>query len=111
MSTIECIVSELDGLYEQIQDARNKILAHNDRSVFTEGVPLGNFPEGQDENYFLALGRLCSMIWNKFPNSNCPYGARLFDFAKSGISGDPLCPCNEARELRELIVDAFPKVA
>ena len=110
VSAIECIVLELNGLYEKIEDARNKILAHNDRSVFAKGLPLGSFPKEQDENYFLALGRLCSMIWNKFPNRNWPYGARVFDFTKSGMCGDPLCPSNEAKQLRQLILDAFPRL-
>ena len=105
------IESELDSLYEKLKDARNKILAHNDRSVFANDVPLGNFAEGDDERYFRALGRLCSMILNKFPNKNWPYGARVFDFTKSGIYGDSLRPSNDARELSDLIVGAFPKIA
>ena len=111
MSNIEGISLELDNLYKKIKDARNKILAHNDRSVFAKGLPLGSFPKGQDENYFLALGQLCSMIWNKFPNKNWPYGARVFDFTKVGMCGDSLCPSNDARELRKLIVGAFPKAS
>ena len=106
-STIRGISLELDNLYKQIKDVRNKILAHNDRSVYAMDLPLGSFPEGQDEGYFLALGQLCSMIWNKFSKKTSPYGDRVFDFTKSGICGDPLCPSNEARALRKLIVDAF----
>ena len=110
MPTIRDIASELDGHYRRIEDLRNKILAHNDRSVFVTGSPLGSFPEGDDETYFRALGQFCSMVWNKFPNRNWPYGARTFEFTKSGIVGDPFCPSNEATELRKLIVDALPSI-
>ena len=108
-STIEAIALELDGLYTKIEDARNKILAHNDRSVFAKGLPLGSFPNSKDENYFLTLAQLCSMIWEKFPNGNWPYGARVFDFTKSGICGDPLCPSSDAKEMTKLILSSFPK--
>ena len=111
LEIIAGIADELDSLYEKLKDARNKILAHNDRSVFANDAPLGSFAEGEDEGYFGALGRLCSMIWNKFPNQNRPYGARVFDFRKSGMCGDPLCPSSDARELANLIVGAFPKMA
>ena len=107
-STIREISAELNGFTEQIRDARNKILAHNDRLVFGEGSLLGSFSEGDDERYFRDLGVLCSMIWNKFPNRNVPYGTRVFEFKKSGIDGESLCPSNEASELRELIVNALP---
>ena len=106
-STIAGIVSELDNLYRKIQDVRNKILAHNDRSIFANDVSLGSFQVGDDEIYFGALGRLCSIIWNKFPNKNWPFGRRVFDFTKSGIDGDALCPSNDARKLSDLIVAAF----
>ena len=102
------IATELEGLHAQIEDARNKILAHNDRTVFEKDLLLGGFRPGDDERYFRTLGQLCSMIWNKFPNRNWPYRARTFEFAKSGMDGDSLCPSNEAKKLRELIVDAFP---
>ena len=107
-STIREIAAKLNDFYDQIKDARNKILAHNDRVVFGEGSLLGSFSEGDDERYFRDLGVLCSMIWNKFPNRNVPYGARTFEFTKSGIDGDSLCPSNEASVLRELIVEALP---
>ncbi len=110
MHTIDRLASELDDLYKQIEELRNKILAHNDRSVYVKGTPLGNFPKGEDETYFHFLGRLCLMIWNKFPNENWPYGARVFDFSRAGIDGDQLCPSNEARELLELIVNAVPNI-
>ena len=111
MSTIRDFALELDGLYKNIEDVRNKILAHNDRFVFRKRLPLGGFLEGDDEKYFRTLGQLCSMIWNKFSNRNWPYGTPTFDFIESGIFGDLSCPSNEARELRKLIVEALPRIA
>lgn len=107
-SALRKIAAELDRLYTQIEDARHKILAHNDRAVFENDSPLGGFREGDDKGYFRALGQLCSMIAKKFPDTNSPYGTRTFDFTKYGMDGDSLCPSNEAKELRRLIVDAFP---
>ena len=109
MRTIEGIALVLDSLYKQIEGARNKILAHNDRSIFAKGLPLGGFPNGRDEDYFLALSQLCTIIWNKFPNRNWPYGDRAFVFTRTGMCGDSLCPSNDARELRKLIVGSFLK--
>ena len=108
LPAVEGIAATLDGLYRQIEDLRNKILAHNDRSVFAKGSPLGSFQEGEDEHYFRTLGQLCSMIWNKFPDGDWTLGARIFEFTKAGICGDVLCPSNDARELDRLIVGAYP---
>ena len=44
-SAVKELTSVLDGLYRQVKDVRNKILAHNDRSVFTSDTPLGRFPK------------------------------------------------------------------
>ena len=52
LPTINGLASELDGLYKQIEEVRNKILAHNDRSVYVKGTPLGNFPQGEEEPIF-----------------------------------------------------------
>ena len=109
--TIRELASELDRFGAKIADGRNKILAHNDRLVFEKNLPLEGFSKGDDEKYFHTLGQFCSMIWNKFPNSNWPHGNRTFNFPKSGICGDSLCPSNEARELRKLILDALPRSA
>ena len=112
--SISAFTTELNNLYEKLKPVRNKILAHNDRSVFAKNETLGIFPEGEDENYFRALGKLCSMIWKKFPDLNkllLPYGDRSFEFTKSGISEDPLCPAYDARQLSDLIVGAIPKIS
>ena len=112
---INDIVSELDEFYKFIEELRNKILAHNDLSVFENNQPLGGFPEGEDENYFCALGQLCSMIWNKFPDlkqSLLSYGLsfRSFHFTKSGIPEDSSDSSYKARKLIDLIVGAIPEI-
>ena len=86
-SEIQDIASELDGLYQKIKNLRNKILVHNDRAVYTDGQSLGEILEGEDEEYFLALGKLCKIVWNKFPIRDWPYGPPTFEFTKSGIHG------------------------
>ena len=83
LSTVEDLASELEHLHAQIDEVRNKVLAHNDRTVYVRGTPLGSFPQGEDERYFLALAQLCSLIWNKFPDDTWPNAARVFDFAKT----------------------------
>lgn len=110
-SEIQDIVTELTELYQKINDLRNKLLVHNDRLVFAKGQSLGGFPEGEDESYFLSLGKLCTIIWRRFPSHGWPYGPRTFEFTKSGILGDSLCPSNAARKLRNLIVEAYPESA
>ena len=104
---IKKLASELDGLYQKIKPARNQILAHNDREAVVKNSRLGEFQKGEDERYFQALGEFCSMVWCKVSNRTGPFLSPTFEFTKSGISRDYLCPANEARETRKLIVNAF----
>lgn len=108
---IQDIATELAKLYQKINDLRNKILVHNDRLVFAKGQSLGSFMEGDDESYFLSLGKLCTIIWTKFPSPGWPYEPRTFEFTKSGIPMDSFCPSNAARKLSKLIVEAYPESA
>ena len=110
-SEIQDIATKLAKLYQKINDLRNKILVHNDRLVFRKGQSLGGFLEGEDESYFHSLGKLCTIIWRRFPSPGWPYGPRTFEFTKSGILGDSLCPSNTARKLSKLIVEAYPESA
>ena len=103
------IVSGLEEFYQRIESARNKIIAHNDRPTFRENEALGGFEKGDDEKYFKALARLCSMIRDKFCKSGGVYFNRVFHFTKSGLqdSYDPSC---EASELRKLVVGQICKL-
>lgn len=106
---IDKIVSELDRFYQSIEPARNKIIAHNDRSTFRKNAALGGFVQGHDEKYFEALARLCSMIQDKFCKSGGLYSNRVFKFTKSGLQ-DPYDPSYEASELRKLVVGQICKL-
>ena len=103
------IVSKLDSLYQKIKPLRDKILVHNDQSIFENNQTLGEFTKGEDEMYFLKLGELCSMIWNKFPHPGWHYGSRIFEFTITGIIENSPCPCNNARKLCQLLVESYPE--
>lgn len=100
---VDEIVSELDRFYQCIEPARNKIIAHNDRSTFRKKEALGGFEKGDDEKYFKALAKLCSMIRDKFCKSRWLYSNRVFKFTKSDPQG------REASELRKLVVGQICK--
>jgi hypothetical protein len=44
-----------------IKPARNKLLAHSDRTAVLSGKPLGGFPEGKDKDFFGALEKICDI--------------------------------------------------
>jgi len=44
-----------------IKPARNKLLAHLDREAVLSGLPLGEFPEGEDKRFFEALQKICNI--------------------------------------------------
>jgi len=44
-----------------IKPARNKLLAHSDRTAVLSGKPLGGFPEGKDRDFFGALKNICNI--------------------------------------------------
>lgn len=102
------IASELDSFHRCIEPARNKIIAHIDRATFRKKEALGGFGEGDDERYFKALAKLCSMIRDKFCKRRWPYSKMVFKFTKSGIQ-DPYDPGCEASELRKLVVGQICK--
>jgi len=66
IKTIQNIVSRLDILFEKIKPARDKLLAHNDLKTHMEKATLGEFPEGLDKEYFLALQELADKVNKKW---------------------------------------------
>lgn len=102
-SKVEQIVIRLEKFIDHVRPARNKIIAHNDRSIAVNNTVLGKFPSGMDERYFRALGELVSLIWEKWLKTSNPLTNRVFKFTKSGLDNDALCPSNDAKELREYI--------
>ena len=62
------ILKELESLQAITEDfrgyikcARNKLLAHLDRTAVLSGEPLGAFPEGKGKAFFDALQRICDI--------------------------------------------------
>ena len=103
---IKKIREGLFRFYEFNIEVRNKILAHNDRGIFRTNASLGSFPRGEDEKYFSLLAEFCTLIWNRFhTDANMVVPQRVFEFLKYGLERDNLCPSNDARILRSLIVD------
>ena len=102
------IVQGLDEFYQFIKPARDKVIAHNDRLAMQSSRFLGEYPSKMDERYFLQLGRLCEMIWNKWGPRDGPYDKnRVFCFGPEGIPDDPLCPSTGSRQLAN-VVTAHP---
>ncbi len=65
----ESVTADLDRLYTttqafhaNIEDARNKLLAHFDKDTFVSGKALGDFPEGDDVKFIAALEELCNIF-------------------------------------------------
>jgi len=54
---------------KHIKEARNKLLAHNDKCVFLTGKILGEFPNGEDEEFLKALEDICNITHNVCFNS------------------------------------------
>ncbi len=106
---INRLISKLELFYQtHVREARNKILAHNNLSTYLDDKALGEFEQGEDEDYFRNLVEFCTIVWKKIPNKNGPQ--RSFTFTKSGLVNDPLCPVAEGEELGELIVNAFASI-
>lgn len=102
---IKYLNEELEVGYNHIKSARNKMLAHNDRTVLNSRISLGGFPEGVDEDYFRALGELCILIREKFQlDYPRPLSNKKYHFSKDGKPGDPNCPARHAREFRDMLV-------
>ena len=99
----------MESFIEKIKPVRNKMLAHNDYRTYMDNHILGLFSENDDEKYFQDLAKLCTLVWNKVPDNNTYNRKTIFEFSRSGIVNDPLCPANEARALRDLIIQGLKK--
>ena len=104
------IIEDTNNISKRIKSARDNIIAHNDRETILEELNLVVFFEGEDEIYFRSIGKFCTLIWSKWgPKCNHVDRIRSFDFTKSGIPGDLLCPANAAKEFCKLIMDAYSR--
>ena len=107
---IKDLVSQMYPFFEKIKPARDKVLSHNDLLFYKENKIFEIFSNDcDDEEYFKNLAKLCDKIWNKMLNKDAFNRKQFFEFSRSGIVNDPLCPANEARALRDLIVEGLKK--
>jgi hypothetical protein len=70
-SSLEKLENELDRFADQLLDARNKILSHNDFTTISAGADLGAFADGEDEKYFKALQKFVNLVHGEV--IGCPY--------------------------------------
>ena len=61
LKELESLQAKTEGFRSYIKCARNKLLAHLDRTAVLSGKPLGAFPEGKDEDFFDALQTICDI--------------------------------------------------
>jgi hypothetical protein len=73
--TLKRLHKELNGFFEYIGPARDKILAHNDQPTAVDDVLLGEFPKNADLEYFSTLEKFISVIQS---------GVR-FEFERSAV--------------------------
>lgn len=61
-----CEIKELNetilSFRKYIKGARDKILAHYDRTTVISGIALGGFPEGAEQKLLEALERMCDVL-------------------------------------------------
>ena len=61
LKELESLQAITEEFRSYIGPARNKLLAHLDRTAVLSGEPLGGFPEGKDKDFFDALQRICDI--------------------------------------------------
>lgn len=66
-------VQHMRSLFEKLQSARNKVLAHNDLEAIMESTAFGEFPEGLDDEYFSELQKLVNAVHEKWIGGICPF--------------------------------------
>ena len=65
---IKELEKKLIELKKSILPARNKIISHNDLKTRIDGIPLGGFPEGLDDEYFKLLEEFAGKVYGKWSN-------------------------------------------
>jgi len=61
LKQLKSLQAVTDDFRLDIEPARNKLLAHLDRTAVLSGKPLGDFPGGKDRTFFDALQRICNI--------------------------------------------------
>lgn len=70
---LERMVTMLNTLKEKILPARNKILSHNDLKTILADRHLGEFPKGEDEEYFQILQNFVNMVHDRWLGGPYPF--------------------------------------
>jgi len=76
-SSLEKLKKELDRFADQLLDARNKILSHNDLRTISTGAALGAFADGEDEKYFNALQEFVNIVRNQVAEGPYPFSTTV----------------------------------
>lgn len=70
------------SLWEYLRPARHKLLAHNDLGALRADDTLGDFPYGEDKNYFKALQEIVNQVHDRWGGGG-PYP--FDDLAKNDV--------------------------
>ena len=76
-SSLEKLKENLDRFADQLLDARNKILSHNDLTTISEDAALGAFADGEDEKYFKALQELVDLVHGEVIGGPYPFSSSV----------------------------------
>ncbi|TVQ83789.1 MAG: hypothetical protein EA357_05030 [Micavibrio sp.] len=81
---INSIVAKMTEFYKRIKDARNKVIAHNDRNAYQDNHRLGCFIAEQDNEWFGCLEELADRVSQKF--LGVPYSLSEDSFATTDVN-------------------------
>jgi hypothetical protein len=70
---LEVLAKELGDFAKHLLGVRNKILSHNDLATIVSGATLGNFPDGDDEEYFKALQEFVDIVHDQVIGGPYPF--------------------------------------
>ena len=95
---------------KHIEPARNRLLAHYDKTTVVSGNTLGGFPEGEDQKLLEVLEQMCNVLhkaaFDKILGDMVPYhSGDVCDFKKvlrKAIAFDKLCSDSKGDDLEHL---------
>ena len=97
-------VLRLTTLFDKLRSARNKVLAHNDLEAIMGAAPLGEFPEGLDDEYFAVLQELVSTVHEKWLGGPYPFndlaGADVEEFLHVLEKAEQIVPADAQKAAR-----------
>ena len=78
---LKTLCAKLEAFAQEIRDARNQILSHNDLSVIIAGTPLGAFEKDKDVNYFDCLQEFVDLVHDEAIGGPYPFNDLVKDDA------------------------------